>query len=128
LDKLALFALAVALALLAASPAHGWQCERATLAGVVSHVRDGDTIEVEGLPIRLNGLAAPEGDEPGGSAATTVPPRRKPPQPARRSAGATRCQATAARGVLAAIVPLPMNGCGLQSPRMSQDARSPPMA
>jgi micrococcal nuclease len=33
-------------------------------------VRDGDPIEVGGLPIRLNGLAAPEGDEPGGAEAT----------------------------------------------------------
>ena len=62
--------LAVALALLAASPAHGRQCERGTLAGAVSHVRDGDTIEVAGRAIRLNGLAAPEGDESGGSEAT----------------------------------------------------------
>jgi endonuclease YncB( thermonuclease family) len=34
------------------------------------NVRDGDTIEVGGLPIRLQGLAAPEGDEPGGEVAT----------------------------------------------------------
>jgi micrococcal nuclease len=33
-------------------------------------VRDGDTIEVGGLAIRLNGLAAPESDEPGGDEAT----------------------------------------------------------
>jgi endonuclease YncB( thermonuclease family) len=32
-------------------------------------VRDGDTVEVGGLPIRLSGLAAPEWDEPGGAAA-----------------------------------------------------------
>jgi micrococcal nuclease len=50
---------------LAASP-----CPRETFTGQVTHVRDGDTIEVGGLPIRLNGLAAPEGDEPGGDAAT----------------------------------------------------------
>jgi endonuclease YncB( thermonuclease family) len=31
---------------------------------------DGDTIVVGSMPIRLNGLAAPEGDEPGGAAAT----------------------------------------------------------
>jgi micrococcal nuclease len=36
----------------------------------VTHVRDGDTIEVGGLPIRLQGLAAPEGNEPGGDEAT----------------------------------------------------------
>jgi endonuclease YncB( thermonuclease family) len=45
-------------------------CRRETFTGQVTHVRDGDTIEVGGLPIRLNGLAAPEGDEPGGEAAT----------------------------------------------------------
>lgn len=62
-------ALTAALALLAASPAHGRQCERGTLAGAVSHVRDGDTIEVAGRAIRLEGMAAPEGDEPGGAEA-----------------------------------------------------------
>jgi micrococcal nuclease len=40
------------------------------LVGEVTHVRDGDTIEVGGLPIRLQGLAAPEGNEPGGDQAT----------------------------------------------------------
>jgi micrococcal nuclease len=40
------------------------------MAGVVSHVRDGDTIELAGRAIRLQGLAAPEGDEPGGAEAT----------------------------------------------------------
>ena len=38
----------------------------------MTHVRDGGTIVVDGLPIRLNGLAAPEHDEPGGSAATAA--------------------------------------------------------
>jgi micrococcal nuclease len=33
-------------------------------------MRDGYTIELDGLPIRLNGLAAPEAGEPGASAAT----------------------------------------------------------
>ena len=33
-------------------------------------MRDGDTIVVGTKPIRLNGLAAPEGDEPGGDVAT----------------------------------------------------------
>jgi endonuclease YncB( thermonuclease family) len=65
-------AAALAIALLAASPAHGRQCERATLAGAVTHVRDGDPIEVAGRAIRLNGLAAPEGDDPGGAEATRV--------------------------------------------------------
>ncbi len=40
----------------------------AELRGVVSHVRDGDTIEVENIPIRLNGVSAPELDEPLGQA------------------------------------------------------------
>jgi micrococcal nuclease len=40
------------------------------LTGNVTFVRDGDTIEVAHLPVRLNGLATPEGDEPGGSATT----------------------------------------------------------
>lgn len=41
-----------------------------TLTGKVTHVRDGDTIEVEGVPIRLNGLSAPERGDPFGSKAT----------------------------------------------------------
>jgi endonuclease YncB( thermonuclease family) len=44
-------------------------CPRGTLTGEVTYVRDGDTVEVGGLPIRLSGLAAPEWDEPGGAAA-----------------------------------------------------------
>lgn len=38
-----------------------------TLTGTVTHVRDGDTIEVDGTPIRLNGVSAPELDEPLGN-------------------------------------------------------------
>jgi micrococcal nuclease len=34
-----------------------------------SFVRDGDTVEVNNMAIRLNGLTAPEDDEPGGAAA-----------------------------------------------------------
>lgn len=44
------------------------QVDAAELRGVVSHVRDGDTIEVENIPIRLNGVSAPELDEPLGQA------------------------------------------------------------
>jgi micrococcal nuclease len=58
--------------LLAASPADAAQCPRGTLTGQVTLVRDGDTIVVGGMPIRLNGLAAPEGDEPGGAEATNA--------------------------------------------------------
>ena len=39
------------------------------LEGTVTHVRDGDTIEVEGVAVRLSGLHAPEMDEAGGPAA-----------------------------------------------------------
>ena len=35
----------------------------ADLAGTVTHVRDGNTIEVGKIPIRLNGVSAPELDE-----------------------------------------------------------------
>ena len=51
-------------------PATAADCPRGTLTGQVTHVRDGDTIVVGSMPIRLNGLAAPEGDEPGGAEAT----------------------------------------------------------
>ncbi|MDX2103159.1 MAG: thermonuclease family protein [Alphaproteobacteria bacterium] len=36
------------------------------LEGRVSHVRDGDTLEIGGTAIRLSGIAAPELDQPGG--------------------------------------------------------------
>jgi len=39
------------------------------LEGIVTHVRDGDTIEVAGIAIRLQGLHAPELGEPGGYSA-----------------------------------------------------------
>ena len=38
-----------------------------TLTGTVTKVRDGDTIEVGRVPIRLNGVSAPELKEPLGS-------------------------------------------------------------
>ncbi len=46
------------------------RAENLTLEGTVSHVRDGDTIEVGPIAIRLQGIAAPEGNEPGGAATT----------------------------------------------------------
>jgi endonuclease YncB( thermonuclease family) len=36
----------------------------------VTHVRDGDTIEVAGVAVRLEGVAAPERGEPGAGAAS----------------------------------------------------------
>jgi micrococcal nuclease len=38
--------------------------EPIVLTGTVTHVRDGDTIEVGKIPIRLNGVSAPELKEP----------------------------------------------------------------
>ena len=38
--------------------------EPTLLTGTVTHVRDGDTIEVGNIPIRLNGVSAPELKEP----------------------------------------------------------------
>jgi len=38
--------------------------EPTVLTGTVTHVRDGDTIEVGKIPIRLNGVSAPELKEP----------------------------------------------------------------
>jgi micrococcal nuclease len=35
-----------------------------TLEGLITHVRDGDTIEVGKIPIRLNGVSAPGSNEP----------------------------------------------------------------
>jgi len=42
--------------------------EPTVLTGTVTHVRDGDTIEVIKIPIRLNGVSAPELKEPLGHA------------------------------------------------------------
>ena len=47
------------------------QVQAEDLQGAVTHVRDGDTIEVGNVPIRLNGLHAPELDDPGGKRAAT---------------------------------------------------------
>ena len=53
-------------------PAGPAACAPGMLTGAVTHVRDGDTIEVEGLLIRLSGLAAPERGAPGGRQATAA--------------------------------------------------------
>lgn len=42
-----------------------------TVAGT-ARVRDGDTIVVAGVPVRLNGLHCPERSDPGGAAATAA--------------------------------------------------------
>jgi micrococcal nuclease len=42
--------------------------EPAILTGTVTHVRDGDTIEVGKVPVRLKGVSAPELKEPLGKA------------------------------------------------------------
>lgn len=52
------------LTLLAQTTAAGEQ-----ISGIVTHVRDVDTIEVDGLPIRLDGVDGPELGEKGGRAA-----------------------------------------------------------
>jgi len=63
------FLLACVLVIAAAWPVGQVQAE--DLQGTVTHVRDGDTIEVGNVPIRLNGLHAPELDDPGGKRAAT---------------------------------------------------------
>jgi endonuclease YncB( thermonuclease family) len=45
-----------------------WLATAETLIGRADHVRDGDTIVVSGVPIRLQGLAAPELGEKWGRA------------------------------------------------------------
>jgi micrococcal nuclease len=45
------------------------ECVRGSLVGEVTYVRDGDTIELGDMVIRLSGLAAPEWDERGGTEA-----------------------------------------------------------
>lgn len=45
-------------------PITGGTAAAETLAGPVTHVRDGDTIEVDGQAVRLQGVNAPEHDQP----------------------------------------------------------------
>ena len=42
--------------------------KQSILTGIVTHVRDGDTIEVGNVPIRLSGISAPEMNEALGEA------------------------------------------------------------
>ena len=60
------FAFVLAFALSMPVLALNARAENLTLEGIVSHVRDGDTIELGPIAIRLQGIAAPERDEPGG--------------------------------------------------------------
>jgi micrococcal nuclease len=48
-------------------PALAQQCARGSFIAKVTYVRDGDTIELGEMAIRLQGLAAPEWNEPGGT-------------------------------------------------------------
>jgi endonuclease YncB( thermonuclease family) len=43
---------------------HAFADELTILDGIVTKVRDGDTVEVGRIPIRLNGVSAPEMNEP----------------------------------------------------------------
>ncbi len=43
------------------------RAENLTHEGIVSHVRDGDTIELGPIAVRLQGIAAPDLNEPGGA-------------------------------------------------------------
>ena len=53
------------------------QCLKGTLVGEVTYVRDGDTIELGSMAIRFQGIAAPEGSEPGGAEATKARARQE---------------------------------------------------
>ena len=46
--------------------------DRKTVSGTITHVRDGDTIEVDGIAIRLAALDCPENDTQKGKYATKV--------------------------------------------------------
>jgi micrococcal nuclease len=53
-----------AFVLIAATASPCFAADPAILEGIVSHVRDGDAIEVGKIPVRLNRVSAPELDEP----------------------------------------------------------------
>lgn len=60
--------LLAALTIMLALTAPAVAAEPTVLTGAVTKVRDGDTIEVDKIPIRLNGVSAPELKEPYGEA------------------------------------------------------------
>jgi micrococcal nuclease len=68
LASMAIGTLAIATIFAFAAPT---QADPTILTGIVTHVRDGDTIEVGKVPIRLNGVSAPELDEPLGQQSKT---------------------------------------------------------
>jgi micrococcal nuclease len=55
---------AIAFSLVTIVPLGTKGADSTILTGTVTHVRDGDTIEVGVIPIRLSGVSAPELDEP----------------------------------------------------------------
>jgi endonuclease YncB( thermonuclease family) len=61
--------LGLAPVLLAGPPAEAAECPPNSVTAVVTRVWDGGTIEVGGMPIRLQGLTAPKVGEPGGERA-----------------------------------------------------------
>ena len=71
-NPLWLVALAIILAILFRSGIWSELTPNETLSGVVTHVRDGDTIEVNRRPIRLNGLTCDERGTPLGNQATAA--------------------------------------------------------
>lgn len=58
----------ITLALLLSGPVSDF--EQGHVISGFARIIDGDTMEISSVKIRLNGIAAPERDEPGGSAAT----------------------------------------------------------
>jgi|GEM_PF-1017350 len=71
-NPLWLVALAVVLAILFRSGIWTELTPNETFSGVVTHVRDGDTIEVNRRPVRLNGLTCDERGTPLGNQATAA--------------------------------------------------------
>ena len=61
--------LGLAPVLLVGPPAAGAECPRGSLATDVTRVSDGVSIDVGGVPIRLQGLVAPKVSDPGGERA-----------------------------------------------------------
>ncbi len=51
---------------------YGTADAQSVLQGTITDVRDGDTVEVAGVPVRLWGIHAPERNEPGGVVASRV--------------------------------------------------------
>ena len=76
--------------------------DSAILSGTVTHVRDGDTIEVSGIAVRLSALDCPENDTRQGKQATKIAKQFEGSQ--------AMCELTGAKSYDRLVVPCTVGG------------------